>query len=297
MKKSFILCAFAALLLCTLASCNHQERHLVRFSVVDSAQQFDNPSLYEFVWQDDLLQLVRHNNPNVLDGPQYDFFHYDASYTYENGHIASITGNKYRTLLSYENDKLVRAEQYSIEGNILTHRAIFSYLDDNKVKASYYAMPQDAIIQLESVIYHRTDSTGAPLALSMPEDTSLSLSSEALYQYQDGNLVSVSATIDGFMNVETKMEYDNKINPLCNTLCQIDKLDVFPLSMAFGHTNDMANSKNNLTKVVVKMLSPSDSLSKEVVFEYSYEYDGDYPVVQHCFGFNSKFSHIYEYDK
>lgn len=285
MKKTAIFCALAAVLLLAMGSCKQEERHLLRYSMTDSTIQIQDATICEYVWQDGVLKQAILNNPyaKASEHPEYEdwcaFFNYTIDYAYENGELKSLTGNKYHAELTYDNGNLVRVDQISNTG-VLAYRAVYSYSDSNKVNATYYKMSDEAIRWLESNLYPRKDSTGARVEMVMPEDTSLHVSSEAVYEWADGNMVYAKTTYAWGTIIESRIEYDEKINPFYNTYYGIDNLDSYSIVLAFG-MNDKVNSKNNVTKVATKVWNEGqESEVREEVFEYSYEYDGDYPVVQ-----------------
>lgn len=283
MKRISIICAVAVLLL-LCGACKQQERTLLSYSVSDKSSPDGWSLLREFVWKDGVVEQLRLHNPSKFERPEFEdwdsFFNYDLDYTYENGVLRSLTGNKYRTEFTYEGDKLVRVDQFSKDEGVHAYRVTFNYEGDDKVNADYYAMSHDALLWLESGLYPRKDSTGTRVQIEMPEDTTLHLSAQAVYQWQNGNLVSVKTDYIGQFTIESRMEYDDKVNPFYKTYGNFDKLDLLSVTYPYAG-NNLGVSKNNLTKITWSTsLKVEDKPIQEMVFEYSYKYDGDYPVLQ-----------------
>lgn len=174
----------------------------------------------------------------------------------------------------------MRIDQFSKKDGVHAYRVVFSYDGSNKVNATYYSMTKESIHWLECGLYPRNDSTGTRIQPEMPDDTALHVSAEALYQWENGNLVHTQCTLTGLYSVESHMEYDNKINPLYNTYVGFDKMDLFVLAMCLDPT-ELGVSKNNMTKITTLINQEGDeNAQNEIITEYSYEYDGDYPTVQ-----------------
>lgn len=296
MKRNYFICAVATILLFSLGSCKHQDRMLLRFSQTDTNMQLEDATLFDFVWKDGVLQQVRKNNPFAHSDSLYEdyaaIFNYTLDYAYKDGGLSSLSGNKFHSEFVYENGRLVRIDQFSKDG-ILAYRVTFDQGDSNKVKAVYYAMTEESIKWLESNLYPRNDSTGARVCMEMPEDTTLHVKAEANYQWNNDNLVYAKVSFAEGLVVESHMEYDSKINPFYRTYCEFDRLDVLAISLPFGFNNSGV-SKNNVTKAVVSSQLAGEETS-ETIFENTYEYDGDYPIVQRSNQNASEYH--YEYEK
>ena len=296
MKKISFFLAIAAVLLIVMGSCKQEDRKLVRYTMSDSASEAEAGLLYELVWEDGMLKELHHSNPSKIERPEFeDFdavFNYTLEYGYENGVLKSLNGNKYRSELTFEGEKLVRIDQYSKEGGVHAYSMVLDYGEANKVKATYYSMEKDAIQWLECTLYPRNDSTGTRVSMEMPEDTTLHVFAEAEYEYENGNLVCAKLSyVEGLM-IESRMEYDNKINPFYGIYCHFDKMDLLAIESAYAF-NELGLSKNNLTKVTSRSNVEGVADGQELVIEFSYEYDGEYPMTQKC-AQNSGVCH-YEY--
>ena len=294
MKKTTFLCATVAVLLLTLASCKHEERYLVRYSQTDSTGALEGDVLESFVWEDGVLKQSSTFNPQAKERAGFDdysaVFNYSVDYAYENGLMQCLTGNKFHSVFTYDEGKVVQIDQLSNDG-VLAYRAKFTYVDEETIEAEYLSMSKEAIQWMECQLYPRRDSTGAQVLPEMPEDTTLKLNSKAIYHWQGGNLVSIKTEFIGLFTTESELEYDNKINPFYHTYCDIDRQDVFPISIVFGQNNIW--SKNNVTRVTVKSsMMGATTTDEPLVLEFSYKYEGDYPVLQK----DEKASHYYRYD-
>lgn len=289
MKRIFAFFVIIALLLLSMESCKRQDRKLLRFSQSDAV-------LCDFTWEDEILQHVQLNNPFVNDNPEYEdyasIFNYSIAYEYENGQIHLLTGNKYRTEFTYDGNNLACIDQFSYDG-VLAHRVTFSYEDSNKSKAIYYSISDEAIKWLESRLYPRKDSTGERIYLEMPSDTTLHVCAEAEYQWENDNLVYAKTSFAQGFSLESHMEYDDKVNPFYHTYYDFNKLEIVAVMMSFGF-NNMGVSKNNITRVSVINQS-EDQQTQETILDYTYEYDGNYPIVQK--NVQNQFEYYYEYVK
>lgn len=284
MKKTIIFVAVAAMLMLAFTACKPQEKKILRYSIADTIQPTGELPLCEFVWDGDMLKQVHKSNPYSGDRPQYEdwaaFFNYTTDYVYEDEQLKSITGNKYRSSFTYEGDKLVRIDQFSKEDGVHAYRVDFSYGDSNKVNATYYSMTKEALHWLECSLYPRNDSTGTRIQPEMPADTTLHVSAEAVYQWENGNLVYTQCSLTDSYSMESRMEYDNKINPLFNTHTDFDKIELLVLTLSTS-PNDLGVSKNNVTKTTISMSQGDEANTQnKIVLEYSYEYDGEYPTAQ-----------------
>lgn len=282
MKRLSFMIVLTAVLL-SLGSCNRQDRKLLRYSMSDTSYRIENATLMDFVWKDGAIQQVNFNNPYLFDRPDYEdyssVFNYNLEYAYSDSVLCALKGNKYYSKLNFVQRKLESIDQYSQDG-VHAYHVTFTPEDSYTMKVVYYSMSNEAMKWLESNLYPRKDSAGAKVHYEMPEDTSLHVFAEATYQWKDGNLVYAKASfVEGF-SVESNMEYDNKVNPFHNIYCKFDRVD-FLASALHWADNTLGVSKNNLTKVSVRFQQDGEGeLKMENTFENSYEYDGDYPVLQ-----------------
>lgn len=257
----------------------------MRYSITDTSSRIEDVALMDFVWKNSVIQQVSLNNPYSSCRPysedENQIFNYNLEYAYSNSVLCTLKGNKYYSKLNFVQGKLESIDQYSQDG-VHAYHVIFTPEDSCTTKVVYYSMSNEAMKWLESNLYPRKDSAGTKIHYEMPKDTSLHVFAEATYQWKDGNLVYAKASFAEGFSVESNMEYDNKVNPFYNTYCKFDRVD-FLASTFHWADNTLGVSKNNLTKISIRF-QPNGEVGSELgenfIFEYSYEYDGDYPVLQ-----------------
>ena len=293
MKKTVFLTLVAALAF-SMSACHNgeqqNERQLTQITISDTTLEQEG-LLTEITWQDGRITSLHKNNPYETIGTRFaeSYFDYTLNFTYEGDKVVKYQDHKFYITVDYEGDRIKEMNQYTLDSNIHMYQVIFNYEGDDVVKVTRNSISHDAILWLEALLYNRIDSTGVPVRLERPSDLELSPSMYTTWHMQNGNMIANETEyLRDSLTVNTTLEYDDKINPFYNNPSRFDHLDMFTLLQVYGD-NDCGISKNNVVKATVH------TGEMEYVLDYSYEYDGDYPIVKNNTKMNSK--EHYHYNK
>lgn len=222
-----------------------------------------------WTWNDNLLSKITNSSGDFED------------FIYNGKKLKTIRSNYgYRYEFIYNGNQLRKIEVYNEENKLCE---IYTYSHNgkkiSKIDATYYEY-DDKKNETLNLIFGNIISQTITKCQNKNKTKSTTSSYSCVFEW-DGNNVK-KATYEESYNGHlytntTEYEYDKKLNPYWNSTWDL-------------YWGDMPQSKNNVIKS-----KNSDSDGEYWTYDYSYEYDGQYPIAQKYYEDNLYSITYYEY--
>ncbi|MBP5190892.1 MAG: hypothetical protein J6031_08280 [Bacteroidales bacterium] len=259
-----------------------------------------------WIWDGNLLSKIEYPEIYEIDGVEATE-NYVMTFTYDGKQLVEANSEEERMVVTYDGKKLNKVDMYwGIQPNSITEPSVtytFTYdgkkiskinvsMSDEDWKSNGSRMQKSRMIKMltQSLLPSARDAEKLLVAaqkVAAKKGAKGSQTGELSLTWDGGNISKIVASYNGVQVATVEYTYDNKKNPYQGFVFGLVGETIPSDEIGLGFANE-----NNITKMVM-----SEFGEEPEVEEYTYTYDGKWPVSVTCSNSYSDEYNRYNYSR